>query len=651
MKIINIGILAHVDAGKTTVTEHLLYKSGSIKKLGRVDDGDTQTDSMELERSRGITIKASTIAYEWKGVKVNIIDTPGHMDFIAEVERSLRVLDGAVLVISAREGIQSQTRIIFETLIQMKIPTVIFINKLDRMDADSQKVIDELKREISVKLVPINKAIDEGTKNVKIENTILDNYVDEDIYETLSELDDSILKKYINEEGITFEEVWQSICKYSKEGLLFPVFMGVALSSLGIEELLDGINKCLPTTNNCGEGDVSGVVYKIGRSNDNQKLAYIRMYSGTIKLRDTFKIMEGETIDKITKIQVFRNGKLCETNKLMGGDMGIISGLNHFRIGDIIGSPNEKIKNPSLTRPTLRVKVSVHEKEDKNKLFNGLLELAEEDPLLECDIDPIEKEVYISIFGEIQMEIIKDLLSSKHGIDLNFSEVMTIYKETIIQKERASANMFERTNPFYAAVDFEVEPLKRGEGLKYVSQVSFGYLSKSFQNAVEEAVFQTCHQGIYGWEITDVLITFKDAIYDSVMSTPSDFRNLTPMVLMEAIYKAKTKLLEPIYEFHIKVPKEVGSRVVVDLQNMRAIFSETGSLNDQFYIKGYVPIETSKNYNIKLASFTEGKGIFYTKFYGYIDLPEDVIKSKSKYGLDPLNKRKYLLQKSSAIKN
>jgi len=606
---------------------------------------------MELERSRGITIKASTIAYEWKGVKVNIIDTPGHMDFIAEVERSLRVLDGAVLVISAREGIQSQTRIILEALIQMKIPTVIFINKLDRMDADSQKVIDELKREMLVKLVPIHKAIDEGTKNVKIENTILDNYVDEDVYEILSELDNSILKKYINEEAITFDEVWRSICKYSKEGSLYPVFMGVALSSLGIEELLDGINKCIPTTNNCGEGEVSGVVYKTGRSNDNQKLAYIRMYSGTIKLRDTFKVMEGEAIDKITKIQVFHNGKLCETNKLMGGDMGIISGLNHFRIGDIVGSPNEKIKNPYLTRPTLRVKVNVHEKEDKNKLFNGLLELAEEDPLLECDIDPIENEVYISIFGEIQMEIIKDLLSSKHGIDLNFSEVMTIYKETIIQKERASANMFERTNPFYAAVDFEVEPLKRGEGLKYVSQVSFGYLSKSFQNAVEEAVFQTCRQGIYGWEITDVLITFKDAIYDSVMSTPSDFRNLTPMVLMEAIYKAKSKLLEPIYEFHLKVPKEAGSRVVVDLQNMRATFSETGSLDNQFYIKGYIPIETSKNYSIKLASFTEGKGIFYTKFYGYIDLPEDVIKNKSKYGLDPLNKRKYLLQKSSAIKN
>lgn len=651
MKKINIGIVAHVDAGKTTVTENLLYHSGVIKEVGRVDSGNTQTDSMELERRRGISIKSSPTSFTWKDVKVNIIDTPGHVDFISEVERSLSVLDGAILIISAKEGIQSQTRVLFETLKTLNIPTIIFINKIDRVGVNYGELIGELKKTLSDKIVRLQNIYDEGSKEVSLGEAFEESVIEDDIIDVLSELDEDILKSYINDAKIPKENIEKRVSLYAKKGSLYPVFCGSALLGLGVKELLDSVHEYLPLSDGNSDEPLSGIVFKIQRENDNIKKVYIRLFQGQISLRDTIDIASKNIIEKVKRINVLEDGKLIEASTMTAGDIGVLYGIKSLHIGDIIGIPCNKIKRVSIAKPTLTTRVNPINQEDRNKLFTALTLLSEEDPLLELSGNSIEKEVHINLFGEIQMEILKTVLKDSYDIDVEFSDTTTIYKETPKGVGSAVSHMYSNGIPFAAGVGIKVEPIKRGEGLKYVTEVSYGSLERPFQNAVKEAVLQTCKQGLFGWEVTDIKIIFNFSQYNSVSSTPADFRNLTPMVLMEALDNAKTDLLEPYYEFELKVPKDVSGRAMSDLEKMRALFDESDVNGDEFIVKGLIPVDASKNYNLELASYTEGKGIFYTRLYGYKKDLLNLGKCKKKTMVDPLNKKLYLMHKLNAIRN
>lgn len=651
MKKINIGIVAHVDAGKTTVTENLLYHSGVIKEVGRVDSGNTQTDSMELERRRGISIKSSPTSFTWKDVKVNIIDTPGHVDFISEVERSLSVLDGAILIISAKEGIQSQTRVLFETLKTLNIPTIIFINKIDRVGVNYGKLIGELKTTLSDKIVRLQNIYDEGSKEVSLGEAFEESVIEDDIIDVLSELDEDILKSYINDAKIPKENIEKRVSLYAKKGSLYPVFCGSALLGLGVKELLDSIHEYLPLSDGNSDEPLSGIVFKIQRENDNVKKVYIRLFQGQISLRDTIDIASKNIIEKVKRINVLEDGKLIEASTMTAGDIGVLYGIKSLHIGDIIGIPCNKIKRVSIAKPTLTTRVNPINQEDRNKLFTALTLLSEEDPLLELSGNSIEKEVHINLFGEIQMEILKTVLKDSYDIEVEFSDTTTIYKETPKGVGSAVSHMYSNGIPFAAGVGIKVEPIKRGEGLKYVTEVSYGSLERPFQNAVKEAVLQTCKQGLFGWEVTDIKVIFNFSQYNSVSSTPADFRNLTPMVLMEALDNAKTDLLEPYYEFELKVPKDVSGRAMSDLEKMRALFDESDVNGDEFIVKGLIPVDASKNYNLELASYTEGKGIFYTRLYGYKKDLLNLGKCRKKTMVDPLNKKLYLMHKLNAIRN
>lgn len=649
MNKINIGIVAHVDAGKTTVTENLLYLGGVIKEIGRVDNGNTVADSMELERKRGITIKSSVISFNWKSVKINILDTPGHADFVAEVERSLSVLDGAVLVVSAVEGIQAYTLMLFRVLKKLKLPTVIFINKLDRSGANYKRVIGEMKKVLSPNIIEIQNAYREGTHELEVEKPYSHDSMEE-IIENLCDIDDKFLEAYINDEKIERGYVKQRIQFKARQGKLYPVLIGAALKGVGMQDLMNAVVKYLPYSKGNEESMLSGVVFKIDNSKINNKKTYVRLFNGKINVRDKFSILGKENDEKVKRIDVLLNGKNLESETLTAGDIGILYGLKGAKIGDTIGLRNKKIKDITLAQPVLKAKIIPLDEHENIKLYEAILMIAEEDPLLRYEASEDQKDIYLNFFGEVQMEVVKAILESKYNIKVKFEKVLTIYKETPEKVGTAIAHIYEAENPFYAGIGIKVEPLKRGEGIKYVSEVTTGYLPKTFQNGIEDGVYDTLRQGLYGWELTDIKITLIHGVFDSVMSTPAEFRNLAPMVLMDAINNAKTKLLEPLYEFELKVNKDVCGRAISDLTRLRAKFDNPIQLNEDILIQGLIPVNTSRGYNLQVTSYTEGKGMFVTKFYGFDEIPFKLGKTREKHNIDPLNKKMYIMYKRNVLK-
>lgn len=651
MKIINIGILAHVDAGKTTVTENLLFRSGVIKEMGRVDLGNTQTDSMELEKNRGITIKATPISFEWNDFKINLIDTPGHIDFIAEVERSLNILDGAILIISAKEGIQSQTRVLFDVLKEQNIPIIIFVNKIDRVGCDCMKIMYDIKKNLSNKIIKMQNIYNEGNKDVYINKIEYNEFYNEDeVINLLSELDERFMVSYVKNAHITIQKIDEYIKELSKKGKIYPIFFGSALLGKGIEDLLDAITNCLPHYIGEQDGQLSSQIFKIERDSNNIKKIFVKVFQGKLSIRENVSVLNSEVNGKIKKIFVLEKGKLKSNSNINTGDIGVIYGLEKVKIGDILGNTCDKIKCISFAKPTLKTQVYSLDNSEKTKLYSALVDLVEEDPLLDMEIDNFQDELYIRVFGDIQLQILKSILNDNYKVKVGFSEIMTIYKETPLSEGHSIILMRDPFNPFYASIGLKIEPLPRGSGLQFLSQVSLGSLPKPFHNAVEEAIIFTSKQGLLGWEVTDIKVTFTYSYYDSVYSTPADFRNLTPMVFMEALSRSGTGLLEPQYEFELKVPMNLSGKALSDLKKMKAVFYEQIYINDELSIKGLIPVDTCKNYNIQLASYTEGKGFFYTRFKGYKDQITNLHISRKKMYVDPLNKRDYILYKLNAKK-
>lgn len=649
LNIINIGIVAHVDAGKTTVTESLLYLSGAIKKIGRVDMGDTQTDSMELERKRGITIRTSAISFDYKDKKINILDTPGHTDFISEVERSLSVLDGAILVVSAVEGIQSQTLILFNTLKSLNIPTIIFVNKVDRTGSDCKKLFNEMRKNLSKNIVSLHGVFDEGSDKVKI-GKLYSNDIIEDIKESLCNADESFLETYINNENIKTEEVIYRVQHAAKNSLIYPVLYGSALKGIGMENLIDAVAAYLPSSDGSSSGNLSAYVFKIDNSELKDKKVYVRIFNGQINTRDMVSISNRHAIEKVKKIINLNNCNQTEGSSITAGDIGIICGLKDVRIGDFLGIPCSKVKNIKLAEPSIRARIYCSDSKDTSTLFDALKLISDEDPLLDLTVGDFNDDIYINLFGEIQMEILYDLIKSNYGIDAKFADVMTIYKETPGKEADALIDLNEKSNPFRAGVGIKVEPLKRGEGIRYVSDITCGYLPKSFQAAVESSVYDTLKQGLLGWEVTDIKVTFIYSRYDSVTSTPAAFRNLTPMVLMEALDKAGTNLLEPLYEFHMKFSKDVCCKVISDLIRFRATFDNPMESGEEIFLHGLIPANTSKKYKLTLASYTEGKGVLVLRFHSFREIPLNLGAVRKKSRIDPLNKDTYIMYKLNATR-
>jgi ribosomal protection tetracycline resistance protein len=636
MKKLNIGIIAHVDAGKTTLTENILYLGGAISKTGRVDKGDTTTDSMAVERRRGISVRAAAASFEAGSIVYNIIDTPGHVDFVAEVERSLAVLDGVVLVISAVEGLQSQTRILMDTIREFGIPAVIFINKIDRKGADAVGIARQAGEYMGGRYVLTGRVTDSQKLFLFPEEEFMAQNG-----EILCSHDEGLLAMFVENKPISSELFYEKLYNYTRLGEIYPIFFGSALYGVGCAELFQALPVFLLAKEHDCNTPLSGVVFKVDTSGA-ERLVYVRFYKGSLKLREMVAYNGKE--EKITRLSKLEGSKVVKCSMLEAGDIGIVY-LKGLRVGDVLGETPPNIRKVSFARPTLNVEVMAGQPEQKRVLYEALVQLADEDPLLNLFSG---NKLNLRLFGEVQKEILAELIQERCGIDVVFSETRTIYMETPSIKASIVAPIYRNRTPFAAGVGFSINPLNRGNGLKYIPKVSLGNLTKPFQNAVEEAVYETCKHGIFGWEITDCEIVFDYSDYDSPCSTPSDFRDIVPPVLMEAFAQSEMILLEPYLEYDLRIAAGAVSKALYDLSAMGAKIDDINPIGEMVRFTGTIPADACKSYGTKVSSYTEGLGIWLTKFKGF----QDTLFEQSKVNVGEINpaanKAVYLLQKLGA---
>ena len=640
MKIMNIGILAHVDAGKTTLTESMLYASGTIAESGRVDRGTTNTDSMALEKQRGITIQASLASYQWNHVKINLIDTPGHIDFYSEVERSLNVLDGAILLISAKDGIQAQTRILFDAIRKRKLPSLIFINKIDQPDID----LDSLYEEIRAKLSSHTLIMQSITNGISLLPKTL-NPLPEEFKNTIIETDDDLLKKYVMDQPITAEELLESRRKNINDGTLLPVYHGSALKHIGTKELLDAIimefSPFMPAPNS----NLAALVYKVERDDHRNKRTYMRIFGGSIKARDVLTLQDHSDSIKIRKLETSSNGEIVETENVECGDIAIFPNETRLKIGDFIGTIPQR--NLILHDNNLIMQANIYPvlSSDRTLLLEALSELAETDPLLQYKLDSRSNNIIMEFLGKVQMEVIISLLQNRYHLQVRVENVTTIYKERPLKKAEFTAHIEITPNPYWASIGLSVEPLPIGTGLRYESKVSYGYLNKSFQNAVEEGVRYGCVQGLYGWEVTDLKVCFEYGVYYSPVSTPADFRHLAPIVFEQALKQSGTELLEPCLLFELYVPQDCNARVYNDLKKFRADIVSIKTQHNEIIVSGRIPARTSQFYKEQLSELTKGRGVFITERAGYQQNTGEIF-TQARTPDDRLDKTRHLFDKA-----
>ena len=602
---LNLGILAHVDAGKTTLTERLLYAAGVIDQLGRVDDGTTQTDTLPLEQRRGITIKSAVVSFAIGDVRVNLIDTPGHPDFIAEVERVLSVLDGAVLVISAVEGVQSQTPLLMRALQRLGVPTLIFVNKLDRAGAHPDRVLAE----ISARLTPAIAPVDDRAK----------------LAEVLADRDESLLAAYVEGDGLPYRRLRAELAAQTGRALVHPVFVGSARTGEGVDDLMAGIAELLPASPGDAEGPASGSVFKIERGTAGEKIAYVRMFSGTVHARERLND------EKVTAISVFHAGDAEQRASVSAGEIAKLWGLGSIQIGDRIGEAPPPRRE--FAPPTLESVVVPTDPDDGARLRVALGQLAEQDPLIEVRQDDERHEMSVSLYGEVQKEVIQATLAEDYGIDVEFHETTPIYIERLRRVGEAIVILNTETNPYRATIGLRVEPAREGSGLEFrldvdhrrVPLYAFKKL-ESFGSAMEEYVREQLQEGLYGWRVPDCVVTMTDSNYSSPdgpqstrgpLSTPADFRKLTPIVVMQALESAGTVVCEPTARLVLEVPTHAVGAVIPALARLGATFETPAPNGERSTITAVLPATRADELHRELPALTGGEGVLDSSFAGY----------------------------------
>ncbi|OME52233.1 GTP-binding protein [Paenibacillus odorifer] len=648
---INVGIFAHVDAGKTTTTEHILYESGRIRALGSVDTGTALTDSMDVERQRGISVRAALASFAWKGVQINLVDTPGHVDFLSEVERSLRVMDCAVLILSAVEGVQAQSEMIWNALRKLGIPTLIFVNKMDRVGADPEAVLAEARNYLSSDIIPVQQPIGKEKEYIGARD-LWENEADAnkrtELLEALAERDEELLEKYMSGSPIDLAE-WKKYMKTAaSSGRFFPMVYGVAAKGLGITALLDAMVEYFPRAGGNVEGPVSGIVYNIQRDKSMGRMAFVRLYEGTIRNRDTLMNYTQDIQGKVTQIRKVEGGRTEDIGALEAGDIAVIYGLSGVRIGDVLGHPGAIPEEAKLAVPLLTVRVFWEPDMDDHKVIGALQELADEDPLLDAQWLQDERELHIKVMGPIQLEILNSVLEERYALKVTFGQPSVIYKET---PARAGEGFIAYTmpKPCWAILRFQIEPGPPGSGLVYDSIVRSSDLLPQYQSETARRVPEALQQGLYGWEVTDLKVTLTEGQHHVWHTHPLDFAVATPMGIMDGLARVGTKLLEPILQVRIVVPEENGGRVMNDLVQMRGTFEPPVLQGERMIIEGRLPLATSLDYPVSLSSYTKGRSTFTSFFAGYEECPPDVSAERTRRGVNPLDQAKYILSVRKAL--
>ena len=633
MQVLNLGIVAHVDAGKTSLTERLLHAAGVIDAIGRVDDGTTQTDTLAVERERGITVKSAVVSFLIEDVTVNLIDTPGHPDFIAEVDRVLRLLDGAVLVVSAVEGVQAQTLVLMRALQRLGIPTLIFVNKIDRTGADPERVRASIAERLSASTIALTTADLVGTRAARVAARTDDGGFRHELIEVLANHDDDLLRRFVADDtgALGVQVLLGRLATWTKGAKVHPTFLGSAMTGAGVDRLMTGISRLLPARPVDSGGPLSGVVFKIEHAPTGERVAIVRMFSGVIRTRDRVRIAGTERSAKVTRISEFRNGGVVAGDVAVGGQIVKLGGLGPVRIGDWIGTTRSHTE-AAFSPPLFEAVVVPIEERYRRRLRVALERLAAEDPLIDLRQDAIDGNSTVSLYGDVQREVIADALHRDFGLAVEFRETTTIHVERVVGTGEAAERMLlgrTRTRPFLAAVGLRVEPAAGGSGIEFSPGDQLGRLPLAFVNAVEDAVHDTLRHGLHGWETSDCLVTMTSsgywprqshahATFDKGMSSvASDFRQLTPLVLIDALRRAGTAVHEPVHRFRLEAPSETLAAVSRLLAGMEAVVEPPESAGPYVVWRGLVAVARLPVIRQQLPGLTSGTGLLESSFDSY----------------------------------
>lgn len=671
----NIGIMAHIDAGKTTTTERILYYTGITHKLGEVHEGTATMDWMEQEQERGITITSAATTCFWKNYRVNIIDTPGHVDFTAEVERSLRVLDGAVALFGAVEGVEPQSETVWRQADKYSVPRIGFVNKMDRPGADFARVLETMRNRLHANPVAVQlplgaedafrgvvdiidqKAIvfEEETLGAdydveEIPAEMLDEVAvyREKLIEAVSEVDDSLLEKYLSGGEISGNEIRAALRKGTIALKFVPVLCGSAFKNKGIQQLLDAIVAYLPSpldippvegvTENGAVPPVrkpsdnepfSGLVFKIMTDPFVGHLAFFRVYSGTLKSGTSVYNSTKDNVERVGRLLKMHANKREEIKEVMCGDIAAAVGLRNVGTGDTICEKQNPIVLEAIEfpAPVISVAVEPKTKSDQEKLGLSLDKLMREDPTFRVHTDPDTGQTILSGMGELHLEILVDRMVREFGVAANIGKPQVSYRETIRQPSEAEGKFVRQTGGRgqYGHVKIKLEPAEAGTGFEFVNEIVGGAIPKEFIPPVEEGVRQALLTGVLaGYEMVDVKVTLVDGSYHEVDSSEMAFRIAGSMALKEAAKKAKPVLLEPMMKVEVVVPEEYMGSVTGDLHSRRGRVESTETRLSSTIIQCKVPLSEMFGYSTDLRSMTQGRATYSMHFSHYDEAPKAV---------------------------
>ena len=655
----NIGILAHVDSGKTTLTEQLLYLTGAIRNAGTVDSGTTATDSLSVEKQRGISVRTATASASWQGITINIIDTPGHIDFAGEVERALTALDYAVVIVSAVEGVRAHTENILKALDTARLPRIIFINKADRAGADIQKVTEELKGISESAYIVMNGVENEGTENCRAFTPDEKDFC-LNATEILADINDEAAEAFLEDRALTKEKADEIIKKEISACALTPVASGSAKYSVGIKELADILVKYMPDSGRRETNELSGIIFKIEHDKTLGKISHIRLFGGEIANRDEIELIppvkeqsavtdavEAENAavikEKVSQIKKFCGAKSTDTGIVRCGDVAAVCGLPSAKNGFYIGKPL-KTAEPMLVNPFLRVKVTPADSDPLKvpQLAQALSELSDEEPYMDAKWENGQKEITISTTGKIQLEVLSSLLKERYNLDAAFSPPTVIYKETPSSSGIGHAS-YTMPKPCWAVVDFRIEPMPRGYGVSYHGRLPNNQCFYRYQSHIRTSFNRSLKQGLYGWEVTDFKCTLVGGEHHTIHTHPLDFFVCTPMAFMNGLQSLGTTILEPLLKIRIIAPEELSGKIFSEIIKMGGEYDTPLVRSGQITLEAVVPVATSMGFPEKLAAMTSGKAVLSQSFYGYRECTDGLEHINPRNGVNPLDRSKWIL--------
>lgn len=585
------GLLAHVDAGKTTLSEGILYQTGTIRKLGRVDNRDAYLDTYALERARGITIFSKQAQLTLGDVEVTLLDTPGHVDFSAEMERTLQVLDCAILVVSGADGVQGHTETLWRLLKRYEIPTFLFVNKMDQPGTDRQLLLEDIHSHLDESCIDFS-LMDEG----------------EEILETLAMCDEQALEEYLETGRIPDRE----ICRMVRERKVFPCYFGSALKLQGVEELLKGL-ECWMTPPAYGK-DFGAKVYKISRDDQGNRLTHLKITGGTLKVKEVIAVPGMEEGEKVNQIRVYSGAKAEMVSEAEAGMICAVTGLTETKPGQGLGAESES--ELPLLEPVLTYRVNLPEDCDVHKMLQCLRQLEEEEPQLHIVWNETLGEIHVQVMGQVQMEVLKSLAEERFGVDISFDAGNIVYKETIAGSVEGVGH-FEPLR-HYAEVHLLLEPAEPGSGLQFGTSCSEDVLDRNWQRLILTHLEEKRHVGVLcGGEITDMRITLIAGRAHQKHTEGGDFRQATYRAVRQGLREAGCRLLEPYYDFRLEVPQENAGRAMADLDRMQGTFEPPVQEGDRMILSGSAPVALMRDYQKKVISYTRGRGRLLCTLKGY----------------------------------